>query len=260
MQIAGVVAGCGRIQAFLLLKEQETVATEGPGNGMAVVIDNASFSTDDGNTLLTDINMRMFPRTINMVVGKVGSGKSSLLKAIIGENMPSQGTIRTETSVGYCDQVPWLRNTTIRNNITGQSQLDEKWLATVIRSCALDEDLAHLPQGQETIVGSRGVALSGGQKQRVALARAVYSRSNLIVLDDVFSSLDQTTSNTVFHRLLGANGLLRASTVILATSNGRLFLSLTCTRNLTISPLSSICRLYYSCSGGSCHPQSSHVL
>ncbi|KAM0352097.1 hypothetical protein ACHAP4_009109 [Fusarium culmorum] len=219
MQIAGVVAGCGRIQAFLLLKEQDMMTAEVPKNGLAVAINNACFSTDEGNTLLTDINMRVAQGTINMIVGKVGSGKSTLLKAIIGENTPSQGSIKTEALVAYCDQVPWLRNTTVSKNIIGQSQVDEKWLTTVIRSCALDEDLAQLPQGQETVVGSRGVALSGGQKQRVALARAVYSQSKLIVLDDVFSSLDQTTSDTVFDRLLGEKGLLRKSTVILATSN-----------------------------------------
>ncbi|GKU05754.1 unnamed protein product, partial [Fusarium langsethiae] len=225
MQIAGVFAGCGRIQAFLLLKEQDLMTTEVPENGLAVAIENATFSTDDGNILLSDVSIRIAQGTINLIVGKVGSGKSSLLKAIIGENTPSQGNIKREASVAYCDQLPWLRNTTISKNIIGQSQVDEKWLATVIRSCALEEDLARLPQGQETIVGSRGVALSGGQKQRVALARAVYSRSKLIVLDDVFSSLDQTTSDTVFDRLLGANGLLRTSTVILVTSNGTHFLS-----------------------------------
>ncbi|KAM0491705.1 hypothetical protein ACHAP8_010479 [Fusarium lateritium] len=219
MQIAGVVAGCGRIQSFLLLKEQDVMTAEVPENDLAMVIEDANFSTDEGNTLLTDINMRVVHGTINMIVGKVGGGKSSLLKAIIGENTPSQGIVKREASVAYCDQVPWLRNTTIRKNIIGQSRVDEKWLAIVIRSCALEEDLAQLPQGQETVVGSRGVALSGGQKQRVALARAVYSRSKLIVLDDVFSSLDQTTSDTVFDRLLGANGLLRTRTVILATSN-----------------------------------------
>ncbi|KAH7198422.1 P-loop containing nucleoside triphosphate hydrolase protein [Fusarium flagelliforme] len=219
MQIAGVMAGCGRIQAFLLLKEQDMMVTKDPGNGLAIVIEDASFHTDDGSTLLTDINLRVPRGSINMVVGKVGSGKSSLLKAIIGENLPSQGTVKSETSPAYCDQVPWLRNTTIRKNIIGQSEPDEKWLSTVIHFCALEEDLTQLPHGRETIVGSGGMALSGGQKQRIALARAVYSRNNLVVLDDVFSSLDKTTADTVFHRILGENGLLRASTVILTTSN-----------------------------------------
>ncbi|KAF9783049.1 hypothetical protein IL306_010591 [Fusarium sp. DS 682] len=217
MQIAGVVGGSGRIQAFLLLDEQDTVKETTDVD--AVIIHNARFQAPDGNLILTDINLRISRGTLNMFVGRVGSGKSSLLKAIISEVIPVEGTVKAEDSLAYCDQVPWLRNTTIRQNIIGPSLWDEKWLSTVVHACALEEDLHQLPQGQETIVGSGGVALSGGQKQRVALARAVYSRKKLIVLDDVFSSLDKTTADTVFHRLIGTDGLLRMSTVILATSN-----------------------------------------
>jgi ABC-type bacteriocin/lantibiotic exporter with double-glycine peptidase domain len=222
------------------------MATEDPGNGLAIAVENASFHADDGSTLLTDINLRVPRGSISMVVGKVGSGKSSLLKAIIGENLPSKGSVKSETSTAYCDQVPWLRNTTIRRNIIGHSELDEKWLSTVIHSCALEEDLTQLPHGRETIVGSGGVALSGGQKQRMALARAVYSRNSLVVLDDVFSSLDKATADTVFHRILGENGLLRASTVILATSNGRSSSPPIAKVYLTTSPLSSLCQLHHS--------------
>ncbi|KAG7418483.1 ABC transporter atnG [Fusarium oxysporum f. sp. rapae] len=215
MQIAGVVGGCGRIQAFLLLDEQ--VLAKETVDVYAVTMQNANFQAPDGNSLLTDINLRISPGTLNMLAGRVGCGKSSLLRAIIGELIPAEGTVKTEDSLAYCDQVPWLRNTTIRGNIVGLSPMDDKWLSTVLHACALEEDLHQLPQAQETIVGSGGVALSGGQKQRVALARAVYSRKKLIILDDVFSSLDKTTGDTVFHRLLGADGLLRTSTVVLVT-------------------------------------------
>ncbi|KAF5977902.1 Canalicular multispecific organic anion transporter 2 [Fusarium coicis] len=217
MQIAGVLGGCGRIQAFLLLDEQ--VAAKETVDVDAVTMQNADFQTHDGKSLLTDINLRISPGTLNMLVGRVGCGKSSLLKAIIGELIPAEGIVKVEDSLAYCDQVPWLRNTIIRENIVGLSPMDDKWLATVLHACALEEDLHQLPQGQETIVGSGGVALSGGQKQRVALARAVYSRKKLIILDDVFSSLDKTTADTVFSRLLGVDGLLRTSTVVLVTSN-----------------------------------------
>ncbi|KAF4432161.1 Canalicular multispecific organic anion transporter 2 [Fusarium acutatum] len=217
MQIAGVVGGCGRIQAFLLLDEQ--LVTKEAVDVDAVTMHDASFQTPDGNSLLANIDLLISPGTLNMIVGRVGCGKSSLLRAIIGELVPAEGTVKTEDSLAYCDQVPWLRNTTIRENVVGLSPMDEKWLTTVLHACALEEDLHQLPQGQETIVGSGGVALSGGQKQRVALARAVYSRKKLTILDDVFSSLDRTTADTVFHRLLGTDGLLRTSTVLLVTSN-----------------------------------------
>ncbi|KAI8655282.1 hypothetical protein NCS57_01276500 [Fusarium keratoplasticum] len=248
MQIAGVFGGCGRIQAFLQLEEQKdgrsslepSSSVEGrhstaekilnssqkedqipaPQEPQVVSIQEATFQTHDEVTLLKHINLNVLQGTLNMIVGRVGCGKSSLLKAIVGELVPTTGHVRAENSVGYCDQIPWLRNITIENNIIGQSPFDEKWFDTVLRSCALDEDMHQLPEGYETIVGSGGIALSGGQKQRVALARAVYSQKRLIVLDDVFSSLDNSTSEKVFQRLLGANGLLRRNktTVILTTS------------------------------------------
>ncbi|KAI8713576.1 hypothetical protein NCS52_01302400 [Fusarium sp. LHS14.1] len=248
MQIAGVFGGCGRIQAFLKLEEQKdgrsslkpstsveernSASEKTPSSPQkedqitaspelqVVSIQEATFQTDDEVTLLKDVNLAVLEGTLNMIVGRVGCGKSSLLKAIIGELVPTTGHVRAENSVGYCDQIPWLRNTTIKNNIIGQSPFDEKWFDMVLRSCTLDEDMHQLPEGYETIVGSGGVALSGGQKQRVALARAVYSQKRLIILDDVFSSLDNSTSEKVFQRLLVGNGLLRRNktTVILTTS------------------------------------------
>ena len=195
MQIAGVFGGCGRIQAFLKLEEQKdgrsslepstSVEERHSASGktpsspqkedqitaspelQVVSIQEATFQTDDEVTLLKDVNLAMLEGTLNMIVGRVGCGKSSLLKAIIGELVPITGHVRAENCVGYCDQIPWLRNTTIKNNIIGQSPFDEEWFDTVLRSCTLDEDMHQLPEGYETIVGSGGVALSGGQKQRV---------------------------------------------------------------------------------------------
>lgn len=210
MQIAGVTGGCGRIQAFLLLDEhsdgrssvQSTREVSSPIAGRptralsdkeanptleihemhqpepesspTVAIKDASFQTDDGVALLKNVDLTVARGTLNMIIGKVGCGKSSLLKAIIGEIVALQGTVMAEDSLAYCDQIAWLRNTTIRDNIAGHSPLDEKWLVTVIQSCALDEDLSHLPQGDRTIVGSGGIALSGGQKQRVVSTRQMY--------------------------------------------------------------------------------------
>lgn len=207
-----------------------------------LTIENGSFIAGEDIEVLKNISLAVRQGTLSMIVGRVGCGKSSLLKAITGELKLKTGRVILHTqSVAYCDQTPWLQNITIRDNIAGQSLLDEKWLATVIRSCALDEDCSAFPQGDRAIVGSGGVALSGGQKQRVvsiqpqyntllglllmiaqALARAVYARKRLLVLDDVFSGLDSATSKTVFQRLFGSDGIIRqtSTTVILATHHG----------------------------------------
>ncbi|KAK9440292.1 ABC transporter, transmembrane domain, type 1 [Metarhizium brunneum] len=188
----------------------------------AVAIESATFTVGENVTVLADISM-VFPRgTVSMIVGRVGCGKSSLLKAIAGELSLARGRLVADvSSMAYCDQTPWLQNCSIRENIAAQSPLDEAWLRTVIEACALDEDMSMLPARDFTIVGSGGVALSGGQKQRVALARAVYSRRSVLLLDDVFSGLDSTTSRTVFQRVLGRDGLVRRwnATVIMATNH-----------------------------------------
>ncbi|KID73574.1 ABC transporter, transmembrane domain, type 1, partial [Metarhizium brunneum ARSEF 3297] len=188
----------------------------------AVAIESATFTVGENVTVLADISM-VFPRgTVSMIVGRVGCGKSSLLKAIAGELALARGRLVADvSSMAYCDQTPWLQNCSIRENIAAQSPLDEAWLRAVIEACALDEDMSMLPARDLTIVGSGGVALSGGQKQRVALARAVYSRRSVLLLDDVFSGLDSTTSRAVFQRVLGRDGLVRRwnATVIMATNH-----------------------------------------
>jgi ABC-type bacteriocin/lantibiotic exporter with double-glycine peptidase domain len=134
----------------------------------AVAIEKATFAVGHGIEVLTDISMVFPQQTISMIVGRVGCGKSSLLKAIAGELAMTEGRIVTNvSSMAYCDQTPWLQNCSIRDNIVAQSPLDEKWLHSVINACALDDDISAFPLRDLTIVGSEGVALSGGQKQRV---------------------------------------------------------------------------------------------
>lgn len=150
--------------------EMDELSTQPPldAGQPAIFIRHATFKAEDGTELLREIDMTVRASSVNMIVSRVGGGKSSLLKAMIGELAPESGlVVAASSSSAYCDQTPWLLNTTIRNNVIGQSPLDEEWLSTVFEACALDHDVSMLPSGDTTIVGSGGVALSGGQKQRL---------------------------------------------------------------------------------------------
>lgn len=137
----------------------------------AIVIENGFFGWDKIKQpagTLHAINMIVPRGKITMVVGPVGCGKSTLLKAVLGE-LPVMGGVLQVTSlrIALCDQTAWHVNGTVQGSIIGVSEFDQRWYSSVVRSCALDEDLRQLPQGDQTQIGSKGIALSGGQSQRI---------------------------------------------------------------------------------------------
>jgi ATP-binding cassette subfamily C (CFTR/MRP) protein 1 len=107
---------------------------------------------------------------ITMILGTVGSGKSTLLQTILGETSATimSGDIFVQTPrIGYCAQTPWLQNGTIRDNIIGPADFDERWYRTILHACCLEEDVAHFPLRDLATVGTRGLSVSGGQKHRI---------------------------------------------------------------------------------------------
>ncbi|KAH6694276.1 P-loop containing nucleoside triphosphate hydrolase protein [Leptodontidium sp. MPI-SDFR-AT-0119] len=180
-----------------------------------------TWTTVDAMVLL-NINLAIRHDSLTMIIGPVGCGKSTLIKTILGETKVNNGTVDVSCqSLAFCDQSPWLTYATIRENVTGpaNSQFDETWYSKVIHACALEKDLEQLPDGDQSMVGSRGIALSGGQRQRLSIARALYSRNKLAIFDDVLSGLDGNTEEQVFIRVFGPNGIIRQHkmTAILVT-------------------------------------------
>ncbi|KAF1838182.1 canalicular multispecific organic anion transporter 1 [Decorospora gaudefroyi] len=193
----------------------------------AIVIESGYFGWDpikQPSGTLQAIDMIVPRGKITMVVGPVGCGKSTLLKAILGE-LPVRGGCLQVSSlrIALCDQTAWHVNGTVQESIVGVSEFDQRWYSSVVRSCALDEDLRQLPKGDQTQVGSKGIALSGGQSQRIALARAVYAQKDIIILDDCLSGLDGQTENRIWHSLFGQEGLLKRcrTTVLIASSSAK---------------------------------------
>lgn len=135
----------------------------------AITFAGESFGwTKEEPHLLDDLHLRIEPGVLTVIIGPVGSGKSTFLESIVGETIPSSGELhRRLPSAAYCAQQPWLENGTIRSNIIGVSPYDRAWYKTVKSACGLDPDMTNLERGDQTLVGSKGVNLSGGQKQRI---------------------------------------------------------------------------------------------
>ncbi|KAI1336278.1 multidrug resistance-like protein [Xylariaceae sp. FL0016] len=188
----------------------------------AIELQDASFAWPPENQLVIDkVSFTIQEEQLMVLVGPIASGKSTLLRGILGELPLAGGSIslsRCRTS--WCDQSPWLTNASIQMNILSFNHFDAELYRQVIYACDLGKDLAQLPKGDGTIVGSKGISLSGGQKQRVALARAIYSRPQIAIFDDILSGLDNYTSRTICDRVFSQReGILRkwGTTIVLAT-------------------------------------------
>ncbi|KAK8042694.1 hypothetical protein PG994_013177 [Apiospora phragmitis] len=190
-----------------------------------IQLQNSSFGWDDSKFVINNVSFGTEKNQFVLLAGPVASGKSTLLKGLLGEVPVTSGTVKlSRHKMSWCDQTPWLTNGTIRKNIVGFSPYNAELYDQVVYACDLQKDFAQLPDGDESLVGSKGMSLSGGQKQRVALARAVYSRSQIALFDDILSGLDDRTANSVCTRLFSiGEGLLRSwgTTVVLATQSGK---------------------------------------
>jgi len=165
---------------------------------------------------LKDITCTLEAGSLVAVVGAVGSGKSSLLSAMLGEMEPLEGAKvylprdddldnKNKTAVdrtnffSYFNQTPWVINDTLRGNILFGRPFHQERYDEVVEACALLDDLAVLPAGDSTEIGERGINLSGGQKARVSLARALYSPdAKLLLLDDPLSAVDAHVGEHLF--------------------------------------------------------------
>jgi ABC-type multidrug transport system fused ATPase/permease subunit len=182
---------------------------------------HCSIGYRQGQAILRDVNIDILHETLTMIIGPVGSGKTTLCRALLGECSMS-GRMDWEISthdIAYCEQVTFLTNASIFENITCFSDCDRAWYQAVITACALASDIAAFPDGDRTIVGSGAAGISGGQKQRVALARALYARKRVIILDDVLSGLDAHSEGHIVEHAIGPRGLARSygAAIILAT-------------------------------------------
>lgn len=106
--------------------------------------------------------------------------------------------IKINGSISYVEQVSWIQNKTIKQNILFGEPFDAERYEKTIKSCQLLRDLEILPAGDATEIGEKGINLSGGQKARISLARAVYSDKDIVLMDDPISALDANVKKLIF--------------------------------------------------------------
>lgn len=153
------------------------------------------------NTLI-DVSIAIPKGKLAAVVGPVGCGKSSFLSMLLGELHLKAGSVRLTGSIAYCDQRPWILNTTVRDNILFGKEYNEEKFDLAIHAANLEDDIRVLPGGILTEIGEKGINLSGGQKARVALARAVYCDADVYLLDDPLSAVDAHVGQHIFQECI----------------------------------------------------------
>ena len=166
---------------------------------------------------LKDINLNIRRGELIGIIGEVGSGKSSLLQAILNnlKAISPEPKVILNGSVSYVAQIPWIQNATLKNNILYGNEYNELKYRKVIELSELSQDLKTLVAGDMTEIGEKGLNLSGGQKARVSLARALYSDTEIYLLDDIIAALDSYVGDKIMKNCI--LGCLKDKTRILVT-------------------------------------------
>ncbi|KAH0507654.1 Multidrug resistance-associated protein 9 [Microtus ochrogaster] len=180
---------------------QGVASPEWQSGGPKSVLHNISFVVRKGKVL--------------GICGNVGSGKSSLISALLGQMQLQKGVVAVNGPLAYVSQQAWIFHGNVRENILFGEKYNHQRYQHTVHVCGLQKDLNSLPYGDLTEIGERGVNLSGGQRQRISLARAVYANRQLYLLDDPLSAVDAHVGKHVFEECIKKT--LKGKTVVLVT-------------------------------------------
>ncbi|KAJ3326933.1 hypothetical protein HDU76_012497 [Blyttiomyces sp. JEL0837] len=195
---------------------KDTALIEANGDDVVLTPVGSDSVNEDGDVIhLKDLNLDIRRGELTAIVGVVGSGKSSLLSAIVGHMSRKSGEVQVNGTTALCLQQSWLMSQTVRENILFGNPEDPTKLESTIKVCGIDTDLKQFERGLDTEIGDNGITLSGGQRARVALARAVYDNADIYLLDDPLSALDAHVSRFVYENCI--RGALDGKTRVLVT-------------------------------------------
>jgi ABC-type multidrug transport system fused ATPase/permease subunit len=226
--IAQTAVGVERVQAIL---DADTVIPERPGARDPkaltgdIVFDKVAFAYDAGSPVLRDVSFQIKPGQMVGVVGPTGGGKSTIVSLIPRFYDPTAGSIRIDgadireytiqglrNNIGYVLQETVLFQGTVRENIAyGHAGATEEEIMNAAKLADVDEFVARMPHGYDTVVGERGDTLSGGQRQRIGIARAIIRNNPILILDEPTAALDTESESLVVGAL---EKLMKGRTVI----------------------------------------------
>lgn len=220
----GEVAGAA---VTTLAQDEPSGSAAGPDGSLGELrVSGLCFSHPGTGRGIRDVDLTLRPGTLTVVTGQVGSGKSTLIKTILGllpadsgeirwngAPVPEPGEFFVPPRSAYVPQAPLLFSGTLRDNVLlGREDPDDAVLGA-LHAAVFEDDLAQMQDGLDATIGPRGLRLSGGQVQRVAVARMLVRGPQLLVVDDVASAVDSTTEEALW------DGLLAGGATVLAISH-----------------------------------------
>jgi len=225
LEVDGLTAGYDGMSGV----SSQATGTSDPAGSRA-----AARNPDSRGRGVRNVSLRVPRGSFTIITGAVGSGKTTLVRAVLGllpatsgvvrwngQPIADPGTFLVPNRAAYVGQVPRLFSETLRENLLLGWPVDDEDLAHALRLAALDRDLDEMPFGLDTVVGPRGVRLSGGQVQRATAARALARQPDLLVVDDLSSALDVETEELLWDRIAEASRSGHGPSTLLVVSHRR---------------------------------------
>lgn len=215
-QTMGCIGNAEKIFAFLDMEEEPKHwhcqdRMKDTANDAMLTMQNICFSYNEANTVLENFSAEIKKGSFVAIAGESGCGKSTLTKLLLGFYPPQKGCLAIDgkayadltleeirTQIAYVPQEPYLYETSIAENISyGKCGAKPEEIIAAAKAANAHDFITRLPNGYDTILGSRGNTLSGGEKQRIAIARAIIRNAPLIILDEATSALDNESETLV---------------------------------------------------------------
>ncbi|XP_071056450.1 probable multidrug resistance-associated protein lethal(2)03659 [Onthophagus taurus] len=191
-----------RIKTFLLLEEKKIKNYQEKSLINNSVEIEKVFAGFNDNIILKNIDLEIPKGSLCVIIGNVGSGKSSILNLLLQEIELKSGTVKMNGKLSFSSQEPWIFNSSVRNNIIFENDYDELKYKVIAEVCALETDFNQFPNNDFTIISEKGHSLSGGQKSRINLARSIYKEADIYLLDDPLSAVDSHVAKHIFNECI----------------------------------------------------------